>query len=107
MGDTISVRLGKGLEKELALVEKRWHIDRSEIIRRFLDKSIKDWKIEDALQRLAAHKITIGKAAEDADISLWDMLDLVKERKIDWIGLTPERLEKDFEIAMQISKKIK
>ncbi len=107
MTETISVRLGKDIGKELLEVEKKWHIDRSEVIRRLLAKAIKDWKIENALERLAAHKITLGKAAEESGVSIWEMLDIVKDKGVDWIGLTPEDIEKDLKIAKELSRKIK
>ena len=104
MTDLISVRLGKELENELAKVEKKWQADRSEIIRRLLYKAIQDWKIENALERLSAHKITLGKAAEEAGISRWEMMDIVKERKIDWLGLTLEDIEEDIKSAKKSVK---
>ena len=105
MANIISVRLGKELEKDLALVEKKWHVDRSEIIRRLLDKALKEWKIENALQKLVKHRITLAKAAEESGISIWEMLDIVKEKKIDWIGLTPEKIEGDMEMIKKVFKK--
>lgn len=105
MADIISVRLGKELEKELAEVERKWRIDRSEIIRRLLDKAIKEWRTQNALEQLTAHKISLGKAAEEAGISILEMLDITKEKKIDWVGLTPEDIDRDLEIIKKLSKK--
>lgn len=105
MTETISVRLGKDLEKELWKVEKKWHIDRSEIIRRLLAKAIHEWKIQNALEDLAAHRISLGKAAEMADISIWEMLEIVKEKRIDWIGITPEDIDRDITLIKKITRK--
>ncbi len=107
MADLISVRLGKDLERELSQVEKKWRVDRSEIIRRLLAGALKEWKLNNALEELAAHKITLGRAAELAEVSLWEMMDIVKKKKIDWVGYTEEDVEKDLEIALNFSKKIK
>lgn len=105
MADTISVRLGKDLEKDLAVVERKWRVDRSEIIRRLLDKALREWKVENALERLIEHKISLSRAAEEAEISIWDMMNIVKERKIDWIGLTPEKIEEDLKIIKKLKWK--
>ena len=61
----------------------------------------------ETIEKLREHSITLGKAAELAEISIWEMLDIVKEKKIDWVGLTPEIIDRDFERAMKLSKKIK
>ncbi len=95
MAETVSVRIGKELKKGLALVEKKWQIDRSEAIRRLLADAVKDWKIQNAINDITLHKISIGKAAEECSISIWVMLELLKEKNINWTGYGKEDIEKD------------
>ena len=98
MATTISVRLDKSLLKDLSLIEKNWQADRSEAIRRLLAKAVNSWKIQNALERLREHKLSIGKAAEECKVSLWEMLDLAKEESIDWTAYSNEDLERDLRI---------
>jgi len=95
MGTAISVRLDKETLKELTSIEKTWRTDRSESVRRLLAEAIKSWKTQKTLERLKEHKISIGKAAEECNISVWEILDFVKEKDIDWAGYSREDLEKD------------
>lgn len=44
---------------------------------------------------LRGHKISIGKAAEECGLYLWEMLDFLKENNIDWTNYSKEDLEKD------------
>jgi predicted HTH domain antitoxin len=37
-----------------------------------------------------------------AGISLWEMLDLVRDRKIEWVNLSPEEVEREFRLARKI-----
>ncbi len=90
------------MEKEIKNLEKKWRVERSEIIRRLLDKAIKELRILDALEQLATHKISLGKVAEEVGVSIWDMIALAKEKKIDWIGLSPEDIERDLEIIKKL-----
>ena len=103
----ISTRIPDELKEQLEWYAKKEKIGRTIAFRKILDKGIKEIRIEHALERLVAHKITLGKAAEESGISLWEMLDIVREKNIDWIGLTPEDIEKDLEIAKKLSKKLK
>ena len=98
MTTTISVRLDKSVLQELEKVEKKWQTGRSEVIRRLLVEAIKDWKIKNFLEKIADHKISVGKAAEECGISLWEMLEIVKENDVDWTGYSKEDLEKDLKI---------
>lgn len=98
METTISVRINKQVLKELSSIEKNLHIDRSETIRRLLADAIQKWKIENALKEISQHKISIGKAAKECNISLWEMLNLAKEKNIDWTGYSKEDLDRDLKL---------
>lgn len=92
---SISVRIDDSVIDDLSKVEKKWQADRSEVIRRLLVKSVQEWKIENSLEEIKLHRKSIGKAAEECGISKWEMLDLVKQRNIDWTNYTQEDLKKD------------
>ncbi len=95
MTSTISVRIERPTLHALLQVEKKWHTDRSEVIRRLLDKALKEWRLENALEQLREHKISVGKAAEECEVSLWEMLDLLKQKNIDWTHYSQKDLERD------------
>lgn len=95
---TISVRLAKDILKDLSEVEAKWETDRSEAIRRLLSNAIKEWKTRDALEKLRERKVTISGAAELADLSLWEMIDLSMKEKIDWIEYGKDDLEQDLKL---------
>ena len=98
MTETISFRLGKELEKDLYKVEKKWQIDRSEVIRRLLAGALREWKIQNAIEGVVNHSISVGKAARECDVSLWEILDRIKEKHIDWTEYSEDDLERDLKI---------
>ena len=98
MASTISVRLESNILKDLSKVENKWQTDRSEAIRRLLANAVKNWKIKDALERLKERKITISEAAKDAEVSLWEMIDLAKHENIDWVEYNKEDLKRDLKL---------
>ncbi len=66
-----------------------------EATRRLLADAVKDWKIQNALKKITSHKVSLGKAAAECGILVWEMLELLKERNIDWTGYGKDDLEKD------------
>ena len=92
---SISLRIDDSVLDDLAKVEKKWQTDRSEAVRRLLLNSVKEWKIENALEEIKQHKKSIGKAAEECGLSKWEILELIKTKNIDWTGYSKEDLEKD------------
>lgn len=57
--------------------------------------SLQEWNRERALGLLRRGKISIGKAAEECGLSLWEMLEVVKAKQINWTGYSQEELEHD------------
>lgn len=94
MAETISVRLEDKTVKELEKLRGQYKTARSEVLRLILEIGIKQLKIEKALQLLRERKISVGKAAELADISMYEILELMKEYDISY-GYTLEDLGKD------------
>jgi len=46
-------------------------------------------------------QISIAKAAEILNISLWEILEIAKEKNIDWTGYDDKELEHDLKILKQ------
>lgn len=80
--ETMAVRIPKKIEKELALIIEKEGVDRSTALRKMLEKGIKEWKKELALKLLGEGKITLWKAAKIAGLTIWEMLDLIEEKRI-------------------------
>ncbi|MEK6811656.1 MAG: UPF0175 family protein [Nanoarchaeota archaeon] len=98
MADTISVRFDKNLRSDILRIERKWKTDRSEVVRRLLAVAIKNWKIDNFLSEIREHKISVGKAAEECGISIWEMLEILKDKNIDWVGYNEEDLKRDLSI---------
>lgn len=78
--------------KELA---RRENLDTSAIIRRLLARALEEEKFRITLEKLSLHKISIGQAAKKLNISIWEMLELAREKNIDWTEYNKEELEQD------------
>jgi predicted HTH domain antitoxin len=68
-------------------------------VRKILERGISECRKERALELLGRGKITFARAAEMAGVSLWEMLELVRDRKIEWVQLYPEEIEREFGMA--------
>ena len=82
MATTITTRVENKIVKDIDNVASKEAIDRSAVIRRFLIKSIKEWKIQKNLEDYEKGKTSLWHAAEKCDLSLWEMMDEVKTRNI-------------------------
>jgi len=64
------------------------------VIRRFLSRAVKEWLIEKSLEEYEQGKLTLWQAAERCGLSLWEIIDEAKKRKIH-VPYTLEELKKE------------
>lgn len=88
------------MAKDLAEIEKEEQTDRATVVRKLLAQAIAEWKLEKALTISREGKVTLWKAAKIADLSLWEMMEVVKERKIPF-RYAYEDFRADFEKALK------
>jgi len=100
MTEIVSTRVSDNMAKDLEEIEKEERIDRATVIRKLLTKAIAEWKLEKALALYCNGKITLWKAAKIADLSLWEMVEIVKERKVPF-RYAYEDFREDFETALK------
>ena len=82
MGDKISFVIPEELKKEIDNLKELYKEEQSSLIRRLLWRSIKEEKTDFAIKEYLNEKISMGRAAKIAGISIWEMLDELKKRNI-------------------------
>jgi hypothetical protein len=85
----VNLRLERDLIDQLDDLAKKEQVDRTEIARRILVDGVARARTDRALRDYAAERVTAWKAAEDAGVSLYEMLDRIHEAQI------PYRLDPD------------
>jgi len=95
----LAVRIPKEVEKEILEVVEREKLDKATVVRTLLEMGIGEWRKQTALELLRDGKVTFAKAAEMAKLSLWEFVDLVKQRNVEWVRFTPEEIEKEIKEA--------
>jgi len=97
MSSVLSVKLEKEKMKVLEEIASEEKTDRSAAARKILDMGIRQWKVDRAVQLVLSGKVSVWKASELAGVSLREMLDILNERRITWVKITPEEFERELE----------
>lgn len=79
---TLTTRVEDDLARLIDEVARREGMDRSTVIRRFLSKAARDWLIENSLREYEEGKLTLWQAAVKCGLSLWEMVNEVKNRMV-------------------------
>jgi len=96
----ISTRIPDELEKELEWYANKENIGKTIALRKVLDKGLKEIKLEHVLEQYKKGKITLMKAAEMSDMPLWEILDIVRDRRIP-LYYTLKDAEEDIKTAAE------
>jgi TDG/mug DNA glycosylase family protein len=80
--EQINIRLEPDLVAALERVAREESLDRGTVIRRLLENSIRRWELERALRGYQREELSLGRAAEDAGLTQWELMDLVREAGI-------------------------
>lgn len=78
----VGTRLPLELVRELELIENVEQSDRSTTVRRLLSKAIRQWKLEHYVRLYGDGKLTLARAARDAGVSLWELMDYARARRV-------------------------
>lgn len=78
----VGTRLPLALLRDLEMIEEVELEDRSTTVRRLLSRAIREWKLEHYARQYGERKVSLARAAREAGVSIWEMLDYVRQRKI-------------------------
>jgi len=79
---TLAARVSKEVSDLIAEISAEEKLDRSSVVRRLLDIGVREWRIQNALERYGQGSITVPRAAELAGVSIYEMISILEERKI-------------------------
>jgi len=90
----VTARVPEDLYEAIETIREEEQTDRSTAIKRLLERGIENWQLETAVRRYQDGTVSLGRAAELADVSVWRMLDVLGERGVD-VNYTEADLEAD------------
>lgn len=78
----VGTRLPAELVRDLKTIEGAEQSDRSTTMRKLLHKAIQDWKLEHYAKLYGQGRMTLARASREAGVSLWEMMDHVRQHRI-------------------------
>ncbi len=80
--ELVAARLPQALISDLKRIETLEQVDRSTVLRRLLHRAVIEWKKEHAARLYAQSKLTLERAAMEAEVSVREMIEYLRTRKI-------------------------
>ncbi|MEM2896226.1 MAG: UPF0175 family protein [Candidatus Bathyarchaeia archaeon] len=82
MSEVVSARLPKEKVRIVEEIAKEEKVDKSTILERALEHYTREWKLRKAVELYRDRLVTLPRAAEIAEISVWEMIDVLSQKKV-------------------------
>jgi len=95
---TITTRVSEKLVKMIDKIAEKEGMDRSTVLRRFLEQSTQEWLLQKSLKEHEEGKLTLRQVAKNSGLSLWEVIGEIKNRKT-YFPYTYKDLEEDLKVV--------
>jgi double-stranded uracil-DNA glycosylase len=80
--EQINIRLDDDVVNRLERVAREESSDRATVIRRLLKGALRQWEVDRAVDSYRRGQTSLGRAAEEAGLTQWELLDLIKRAHV-------------------------
>ena len=80
--EVISARLPRERVELIEEIAREEKVDKSTILNRALEHYALEWKLRKAVESYREGAVTLSRAAEMAGVSVWEMVDILAQRKV-------------------------
>lgn len=94
--EVLTTRIPDDLLKAIQEIEKEERAERAEVVRKLLDRAIRDWRVAKALRMIQEGRWTVRRAAKFSGLTYHEILDRMTELGID-SGPTLKELREGFD----------
>lgn len=100
MSGVVSARLPREMVKLIEEIAREEKIDKSTVVERALEHYIREWRLNKAVESYRDGLVTLSRAAEIAGVSIWEMIDVLVQKKVT-LQYSVEDLEEDLRALEQ------
>jgi TDG/mug DNA glycosylase family protein len=80
--EQINLRLDADIVSALERVARAESTDRATAVRRLLEASLRQWEVDHAIDEYRRGDVSLGRAAEDAGLSQWELQELLRQERV-------------------------
>jgi double-stranded uracil-DNA glycosylase len=80
--EQINIRIEADLVSALERVAHEESTDRATVIRRLLEASLRQWEVDRAVEGYRRGELSLGRAAEEAGLTQWELLHLLRAARV-------------------------
>ena len=78
----LNIRISQELADQIEYAARQESLSRNALCRKWIIEGLRRWKLEQAISRYQQGEISLERAAEEAGVSLYDMMDELGQRGV-------------------------
>jgi len=76
----LNIRIPEELSEELATIAEEEGLDKADVARQMLVRSVRSYRLERGIRRFQAGQISMSRVAEESGLSIYDVMDELNRR---------------------------
>ena len=97
----LNLRIDADLARHLEQIAEQESLRKTDIIRKYLVEGLRKWELEQAIQRYQQGQVSLERAAVDAGLTLYEMMDELRRRGIALDRTTPAEAREDIRTLLE------
>ncbi len=85
----LNLRIDTELAHHLKRIADEESLRKTDVARRYLVEGVRNWKLEQAIRRYQQGQVSLERAAADAGLTLYEMMDELRRRDVALDQTTP------------------
>jgi predicted HTH domain antitoxin len=85
----LNLRIDAELARHLNRIAEQESLRKTDVARKYLVEGVRNWKLEQAIRRYQQEQVSLERAAADAGLTLYEMMDELRRRGIALDQTTP------------------
>ena len=97
----LNIRITNEMAKEIEYISEQEALRKSDIARKWLIEGLRRWKLDQAISGYQRQEMTLTRAAEEAGLSVYEMMDELQHRGIALDQTTPEDARNEIKALLE------
>jgi predicted HTH domain antitoxin len=85
----LNLRIDAELARHLNRIAEQESLRKTDVARKYLVEGVRNWRLEQAIRRYQQEQVSLERAAADAGLTLYEMMDELRRRGIALDQTTP------------------
>jgi predicted HTH domain antitoxin len=97
----LNLRIDAELARHLNRIAEQESLRKTDVARKYLVEGVRNWRLEQAIRRYRQEQVSLERAAADAGLTLYEMMDELRRRGIALDQTTPAEVRTEIQALLE------